>query len=318
MVKKSLLFQKLASYSTLATIILAAEKNANAQILYKEVNDTICPGEIYQLDLNNDGVNDFAIQPYSRNQTFSSPSFFNYVRVINENNNAVADIKANTEHIHYQQNHVSSYIEYDKDTVADIFNSGQEIGASDNFTEINPDLIYRAIHSYIGRDTSVSYFGLWDTTEHDKFLGLQLEVNSNTYYGWARLTVVSKGSYPMYYCVELKDYAVNTQPGDSILAGEGAPTGIQTITNNNSLTLFPDPVSRKSTLNLSFHLINNQPAAIVIYDITGRQVLSIDLQNPIAGINTLKINIADLAAGIYLLKFTSPQFESTKKFVIVQ
>ena len=294
MIKAPLLLKKLTSYSTLAVVVLASKKNADAQTLLTQVDTTICEYGSYSLDLNNDGIIDFIINTH----TSIRISYYGFgselrgeVFVSNRDSNAIAEYK--------------NYI-------ASLFNSGQEIGAKDSFNTHTGFLIDKLVGYFEGhRSGYYYYFGLWDTTKHDKFLGLQLKVNSNTYYGWARLSVTADARY---YCFELKDYAINTNPNESILTREE----IRPPTNNGSLVLFPDPISSKSDLSISFQLSSSLPSTITIYNIAGELIKTITIQNTYSGINTLPINVTGLSEGMYILKLTTSQFESVAKFVISQ
>lgn len=52
------------------------------------------------------------------------------------------------------------------------------------------------------------------SSQNDKYLGLQIEIEGQIHYGWARMEVINPGKWV------LKDYAYNATPDSPILAGQ--------------------------------------------------------------------------------------------------
>ena len=73
----------------------------------------------------------------------------------------------------------------------------------------------------------------------------------------------------------------------------------------NELKTYPNPV--KDILNFSF---DKEISTITIYNLVGQEVVSKSLNN-----NETSINVADLAAGAYLVKITSGNEVKTVKVV---
>lgn len=192
MKKDSTLGKKLASYSALASAVLMMSKSADAQIIYTDVipdDIVIAPGS-YTLDLNNDGTTDYQFNLIQYTTSFGTNTN-NFVRVVGSGSNSV--IQATM-----LLGAFSGYY------YANILNTGDPIGGSTYFKS----------QEILGSLFFGGYYGSW-VNSTDRFLGLKLVVNSNTYYGWARLSVNQA-------CDQLtvSDYAVDTVANETIAAGD--------------------------------------------------------------------------------------------------
>lgn len=76
-----------------------------------------------------------------------------------------------------------------------------------------------------------------------------------------------------------------------------APTGIFNIPTLNQFELYPNPTSTSSVA--SFNLIEAADVTINVIDVTGKVVAAINAGNMISGSNTVTIETADFAAGMY-------------------
>ncbi len=79
--------------------------------------------------------------------------------------------------------------------------------------------------------TGYTYYGNWSTTS-DRYLGLKLIIGNQNFFGWASLSVnlVTGTSFT------IKDYAYNSIPNQSILAGQTCPP--QAVITANGPTTF--------------------------------------------------------------------------------
>lgn len=85
-------------------------------------------------------------------------------------------------------------------------------------------------------------------------------------------------------------------------------TGINDLSNDNSLSIYPNPASNNITINFTS---SSKNVSIKIYDTTGRLVKNID--NAKAGESS--INIAELESGLYLLNLQDGNNSTTKRFI---
>jgi hypothetical protein len=196
MVNTSTLSRKLASYSALATAMLATEKSG-AQIVYTALNPNVklyTPHGVtkdtsYYLDLNNDGIADFK---FFANKEVANYTVNNYTRYYFDgaqplNNNEAADASAGN----IYGNTIGSKVKW---------SGGPQTFALEEF-ETNTG-------SPRTRYASGNLLGLTNA-----YLPLKLVIKSNTYYGWVRVTVAHIDT------LQLIDYAYNAN-GDTILAGQ--------------------------------------------------------------------------------------------------
>ncbi|HRG28806.1 MAG TPA: Omp28-related outer membrane protein [Chitinophagales bacterium] len=75
------------------------------------------------------------------------------------------------------------------------------------------------------------------------------------------------------------------------------PTGVFNIPTLNQFELYPNPTSTSSVA--SFNLIEAADVTINVIDVTGKVVAAINAGNMISGSNTVTIETADFAAGMY-------------------
>jgi hypothetical protein len=77
--------------------------------------------------------------------------------------------------------------------------------------------------------TPYSYAGYWCNEDQgrarpcypvDAYLGLEVEFEDNTYYGWAHLVITPDNTHGLKFSVQLKGYAYETIPGQPINAGQ--------------------------------------------------------------------------------------------------
>ena len=147
--------------------------------------------------------------------------------------------------------------------------------------------------------------GLWNNLS-DYYLGLRLLQSGQTHYGWVRLRVDVTQSYASLIVI---DYAYNSIPNQTILAGQTVATGVIENYFAASIHLFPNP----ATNNLTIELPNaNEKFEIIIADITGKIIYSIEAIER----QNLEVNSKDFAAGIYVVQIQTADFIGTKKLVV--
>lgn len=212
--------KKLITKKVFAFIIVAImfSAYADAQIIYTDVNpdDTLacispCT-DIYNLDLNNDGINDYQLlYNTSIYTTQIIPLFSNqliYKTQISPCGLGAARLDSNT----IISNTINPYIVtgwIDTNTVG---------------------VAWTAIIHHHGGSVSYQSCGQW-TSAQNKYLGLKLISGTNIFYGWARLTLLSGNK------MVIKNYACNSISNQPILAGEtSCVTPTVTLTVSGSLS----------------------------------------------------------------------------------
>jgi len=266
--------------------------SANAQIVYTDVTPdqvisatTIPSTEDYNIDLNNDGINDYKIS-CSRSGGICplAPSSRLYINFISDsalNSNAVV---------------TGTSITYPL-----AMNLNDSISSGLSFSSFG----------YLRRNTSggpcTGTFGVWSYSI-DRYLGLKLIVGGNTYYGWARMQIDVVTGIPS--CT-IKDYAYNSIPNQPILAGDTGtvPTGIFENSFSSSINLFPNPANNHLTIALGS---NNKNVEVAIADMTGKIIYTTIAYET----NRIEVNTSEFAEGIYIVQIGTEKYIETKKFIV--
>ena len=93
--------------------------------------------------------------------------------------------------------------------------------------------------------------------------------------------------------------------------------GIEEVGESIAFGIYPNPVRSDKKINIIFDVnkINKNENKIEIYNLSGQRVLKTSVSNSL-GFYDKEINLNDLNSGIYMLKFTSGNYQKTKKIVI--
>jgi hypothetical protein len=175
--------------------LLALAPAAEAKIIYTPVHFVLNHGSL-PLDLNNDGIVDFALRDKYRRNGQTTNSFWLYVNP-EQKSNAAAGSKG-------------TYFRS-----ASAFNRGSLIGPKDRF---NGNLMAFACSFASTTDCRV---GKWFDV-HDRYLGLRFMINGEIHYGWARLNVSFEVNQVPHGTLKatLTGYAYETVPNKAIVAGK--------------------------------------------------------------------------------------------------
>ncbi len=177
--------------------LLAVAWPAEGQIVYTRVNITLGPNTSYNLDLNNDGITDFTISTSLQQRPHGCP---------------------------YGEVTWTFTASVDETPASGNGAEGSPPAALSKGDQIGPDQSYYAgqgaLRSYYNSysppcDSINHYAGDWIPSFH--YLGLALQINGETHYGWAKLKV--KVGYAMVSAT-LIGYAYESTPGMPINAGQ--------------------------------------------------------------------------------------------------
>ncbi|MFN0190351.1 MAG: T9SS type A sorting domain-containing protein [Bacteroidia bacterium] len=207
---KNQLSKKLYAFIVTAMMFSAS---ANAQIVYTDVNPDVTintNGGVYALDLNNDGITDFNI-------TYSTAIFVGqtnrYINITPLGTNKVG----NGLSVHYPS-------ALPLNTLID---SSSFYWSSNANQSLISRIWFQTPHGQWVWQTR----GNWNGASN-KYVPLQLNLNSQKYYGWARLDAVTNA-----VSFTVKDYAYNTIPNQLIRAGEtSCATPTVNLTQSGSLS----------------------------------------------------------------------------------
>jgi hypothetical protein len=171
-----------AAVGTTCVWTLVTPPGAEAKVVYTPANRAISFNGKSVIDLNNDHIADFV---------FSGGGLGNistgWVRPLNSNNHVVA----------------ASGGTY----WAAVLPAGAEVGPGDDFVGHKAVMVGACDCS-----GNIYYFGPW-LNATNQYLGLEITINGQHHFGWARLTVDAKGA------PTLTGYAYETVAGKAIVTG---------------------------------------------------------------------------------------------------
>jgi hypothetical protein len=156
--------------------LLALTPAAEAKVVYTPANELIDRDGSYKLDLNHDGLIDYIIAEHSRPDPPYGTSQSLSVRAAAGN----------------QVNCPSAYC-ISGDTYAAALSLGTPIGNIPGRGWLGKEV--RMALEGLSRRGGVSYEDGWANV-HDRYLGLRFQINGETHFGWARLTVHFHGGPP--------------------------------------------------------------------------------------------------------------------------
>jgi hypothetical protein len=92
---------------------------------------------------------------------------------------------------------------------------------------------------------------------------------------------------------------------------------IEEVGERITFGIYPNPVNFDKKINIVFDInkVNENENKIEIYNLSGQKVLATSITNSL-GFYNKEINLSSLNSGIYMLKFTSGNYQKTKKIVI--
>ena len=121
-----------------------------------------------------------------------------------------------------------------------------------------------------------------------------------------------------------KKYSRNLGTGNGIElinVEQGVTTGVASRENRapENFTLYqnyPNPFN--PTTNISYSIPTNSRVIIRIYDVTGREIETIENSERTAGTHIVTFNAKQLTSGVYYYKLTANNYSATKKFVLMK
>ena len=290
---KKQLLKKLSAFIIPIAIGMIFSVSATAQIVYTDVipDRTVNTNNgIYRLDLNNDGTNDFNIT-YTTT-VFGTTTYLNaYIRI--------TPLGANK---------VGNDTTYPGSLPLNALIDSSSFKWLSNANQILRQRVWRIWGATNPPRYVPVYNGNWNGASN-KYIPLQLDVNSQKYYGWVRLDVVTGAA-----SFTVKDYAYNSTPNQSILAGQTITTGINENYFASSINLFPNPADNHFTIDLGS---NNKKVEVTISDITGKIIHTTTTDDPDSyRENKIEVNTDGFAEGIYIVRIQAGEFITTKKIIV--
>lgn len=290
--KKSLQ-DKLKKYGTMAAAVAGGVASADAQIVYTDVvpDSTFCnDGDVYNLDLNNDMINDFAIVKSSSTSYGYGGSYPNIYSWSSSNRQIDVNPMASNQVLRMGSG-------------AAALSSGASIGASASSWGGSTYMaqgyyswsysMYTYYSTSYGTQTNTwsSYWsyssGNWKNQNNsDKYLGLEFKIGTQTHYGWARLSVDNAN------CFTIEEYAYESTPNTTILAGDkGLSTSISDLNLIPNVTVY----AANEVLNVKV------PAEVIGFNVKLIDMLGRTIVNETIASSNHKVDIANNSKGVYIV-----------------
>ncbi|MBC8047596.1 MAG: T9SS type A sorting domain-containing protein, partial [Fimbriimonadaceae bacterium] len=300
--------KKLLSYSAFASSFLAIGNTTKAQIIYTDIDPdttfelsmwTIFSSleRIYPIDINADGINEFAFYMYSQSFSTSEGSASHKILLENYDGN-------------YIRNNTTSAIIWGVEAIHDL----DTIDAADNWNGDDRILLVRTSSDFAY--TSGSDLTFFDTggnwhTQVDKFIGVRFKLDSNFHYGWIRLTVQSN-LIDSYDYLTIKSYAYEAAADTPILAGEDSvsvgeieePLSVTSSNNNFLITTY------QNHIQINLLESNQQTMQLFIHDIAGKKVFADKISQQQTTFELM------LTTGIYIATLQSENKIYSQKIII--
>lgn len=281
---KTLLKDKLKSYSALASAVFGTAAAADAQIVYTDVTPDVTLSVIndslnsYDVDFDNAGTPDMAIATYGYLYNYGGTDYqLNYVFSFVAPNATAALVAA------METAGTSSY------PATTSLASGTAIGSSATWLDTT---------AAGGTFFFTSAYGFTQTllgtanTGTDTYIGARFLIGANTHYGWVRINVATDAS-----SVVIKDYAYNATANGPINAGQTVGVAEIAATSWNAY-------SNGSSIIVKADFDGN----VEVIDMTGNLITSGVIAN-----GELTMNVSNASAGMYLVRVTNGTTTATKK-----
>lgn len=282
---------KLRKYSGLAGSV-AVSSIATSQIVYTDINPDAYlhnHNDSMQLDLNNDLIMDYTFKQWDTIIRYTGTSYTSSFRAWAP---LVTPLNSNSVVVD------SSYSSSPK-----LFSSSQAFAqgpwSGGSSTSSYPMFFGYFIKSYSGTQTYTSSAGNWNN-KGLRFIGLRVQAGSNTYYGWARVSVEKD-----YKSITIHDYAYNSVPGDTLLTGQKHPLSVEQL-SKKEVGIDSDG----SKLYLTGDLTE---AKIKAYGTNGQLVLNTTFTG---NAKREEFDLKDLETGIYVVQVTEGQHTWKEKIFV--
>lgn len=280
--KNKRLSDRLKAYSISAGAITASSLAANAAVIYTNPNDeTYTGGDSINLDINSDGILDIALFANSSSSTYNGTLYVGGAVFANPLNGAALA--------------GSTYTAY---TYPYALNQGDTINAQLQFQGAG---IQTLNYSY-SFGTSNVYYGNW-LTATDKYIGLRLEINGATHFGWIRLDA-GPGTFTV------KDWAFDDQENQSIEAGSSITLGVNQENELDNIKSSMQIWNNSNQLNIQLDTDELIGSRIEIMNVNGQLVHQDIIRN-----QNMSMNL-DVNSGVYFLRILKADQVMTHRFVI--
>lgn len=289
----------LLQYSTAAVALLGATA-ASSQVVYTDIDPDVVldePDEMFGIDLDGDGLNDFNFF----NESYSATVFYMDFGNVNAIFAGVFDTMQNG--IMAQTVYLSGAGGYTY-VLPTAIESGIVINDSNIFFNDNYQTLVKTVRE-TGYFPSTFNWGYWNSyfwgEQIEKFLGFRFADEENIRrYGWIRCSVIDSGR-----TLIIHDYAYELQAEYPIVAGD--TISYVNVSEQNFLNASVYSFGDKVFINLN----SNSSVNLRIVDATGSMIMEKTLDN-----HSEIIDMAKYPSAIYIINLTQDDKHLTKKIII--
>jgi hypothetical protein len=224
----------LVAYANAATAagvgILALSCPAGAKIIYTHVHQQIPLNKTFSLDLNHDGIADFAFSNTKGTTSFGGGWAFLTIFPTKSANRIWGDKTGDNGFFRY----------------ASALAAGAQVGPNQQLSPGNKLMAQSSSNPGHRRQPSQSCEGLWGN-QTNRYLGLKFMIKGKAHYGWARLTVSCSNTT---VTATLTGYAYETIPNKPIIAGKTKGPDDDSNVEQPQAAVFASPAPELATLAL--------------------------------------------------------------------
>ncbi len=143
---------------------------------------------------------------------------------------------------------------------------------------------------------------------------------TGSYFDGNKVTIIAIPNAAYHFVQwQATDLIINNPKADTIVINADTNTCFTALfeqfLNENEIMIYPNPV--KDVINLEFILVNDKVGNIHIYNSTGKLIKNISFDGK-EGLNKINIPIANLKAGLYVLKTETIDDIRTVKFIVIK
>lgn len=279
---KSLLKEKLKSYSALASAVFGTAAAADAQIVYTDVNPDVTLNVIndslnaYEVDFDSDGNADMIVGSYG----FVHPT----AGQINLSLNLI------------QPNDVAALLGYDDSGYPYTAALASGVLVDPAATNWYDTTAFGGSQASNAVDiATIGAYGQFNTGA-DLYIGARFVLTTGTHYGWVRIQVPTDVSSTM-----IKDYAYRVTPDTGLNTGE---TGL-------GIAEMPADVWFTSVNGKNVTITSKQQGNLTVIDMTGKTVATGKMEN-----GSAVLNLSNATSGMYIVQFEDNGVMGTKKVIL--
>jgi hypothetical protein len=168
--------------------------------------------------------------------------------------------------------------------------------------------------SWSGATGSITNYGIW----YNVYAGAN---NIDTTKSVTQVAFVNGFPTNLYNTPDFRLSGASVAAGGASFSGPqflGGFTGVEQLNVlTNSFNIYPNPATQNT--NIAFNLIENNKVSVTVIDMLGNVVSVIAHENEFnKGNNTLSLNTANLANGIYYISLEVNGVKETKKLIVTK